>query len=204
MASAPRSLSELNMTTRVSWSCSRKRRRVSRPSMPGMWMSRVTTSGRSFSICGRASRPFDAEPTTPTEGSDSMEVAIMRRASAESSTMNTRIFWPGSRARVGLRRKRVSAIKARASTTFLGDHVVNDFRQRAQVAVELLGRAPADGCRRSPGRTTTPHGFEKNPQLGGVHGPLRLPGLKLDRWLAYRPPFRPFHNEHIGGLREKL
>ena len=44
---------------------------ASRPSSRGMWISIVTTSGRSVCVSATASRPSHASPTTRISGSDS-------------------------------------------------------------------------------------------------------------------------------------
>jgi len=62
------------------------------PSISGISMSSVTTSGSRSEILASANCPFDAMPTTSISESEVRFLAKSRRITAESSTMRTRIF----------------------------------------------------------------------------------------------------------------
>ena len=67
------------------------------PSMTGMRMSIVTTSGRSSRTRSTASWPLRATPTTLICGSDSRIFTRTLRAKSESSATSTRIAPPRAR-----------------------------------------------------------------------------------------------------------
>src|SRR4051812_8915559 len=67
-----------------------------KPSMWGMLMSMVITSGRSCSESETASRPSRASPTTSMFGSAVRMLCSTLRMNAESSVINARILFPGS------------------------------------------------------------------------------------------------------------
>src|SRR5262245_251819 len=74
----------LDMMISVAW----------RPSMCGMLMSMLITSGLSTSVCVTASRPSRASPHTSSWGSAAMMLCSTLRMNAESSTTSTRILLP--------------------------------------------------------------------------------------------------------------
>ena len=65
---------------------------AARPSMVGMWMSMVTTSGRSLCVSSTPCAPSVASPTTCIPASERSTSVIMARAVGESSTTSTRIM----------------------------------------------------------------------------------------------------------------
>src|SRR5262245_646812 len=65
---------------------------AAKPSRRGMWMSMVTTSGRSCSVRSTAFSPSSASPTTSSSGSVRKISTRRARAVAESSTTRTRIM----------------------------------------------------------------------------------------------------------------
>src|SRR5262249_22338587 len=75
----------LDIMTSVAW----------RPSMWGILMSMLTTSGLSTSACVTASRPSRASPHTSSWGSEAMMLCSTLRMNAESSTTSTRVLFPG-------------------------------------------------------------------------------------------------------------
>ena len=75
-------------------SCARIRRSVSRPSMPGISTSRVTTSGRSVDSADSACAPLLHWPATVSPGSVPRTAVIMLLATAESSTTSTETLMP--------------------------------------------------------------------------------------------------------------
>jgi hypothetical protein len=83
--------SELMTTTGSGWYCISLRRNVS-PSMRGISISSVSTSGASEMILSRATYGSGAVPTISMSGSSLKASARILRTIAESSTINTRIF----------------------------------------------------------------------------------------------------------------
>src|SRR2546426_7438579 len=73
---------------------------TSKPSIPGIWTSRKTRSGRSFSIIARASTPSRAWPISSTLSTFARNPARRSRASFSSSTTSVRIAFIG-RSRLG-------------------------------------------------------------------------------------------------------
>src|SRR6267142_5904248 len=65
---------------------------TSNPDMPGIWMSRNTTSGLYFVTAASASRPFEHWATTSKSGADSRRISMPRLDNASSSTMIVEIF----------------------------------------------------------------------------------------------------------------
>src|SRR5512146_2242625 len=63
-----------------------------KPSTPGIWMSRNTTSGRERLIAAMASRPVLASPTTSTSSAAERRRRSLERAGASSSTMSARML----------------------------------------------------------------------------------------------------------------
>ncbi len=93
---APRSVSVENMMTGSFRSILRISLIASRPSMTGISMSRVTTSGLSWTILSSAILPLGAVPTTSMAGSDASTSVTIRRTTTESSTVSTRMRGPTS------------------------------------------------------------------------------------------------------------
>lgn len=88
VASAPAFVSEETMMTAVGFS-NMIAFRASKPSIPGISTSSVTTSGDWARVMLKASAPFLACPTTVISGSESRIVVINRRMKALSSTTKT-------------------------------------------------------------------------------------------------------------------
>ena len=65
-------------------------RNAVRPSISGISISKVMTSGEYVLIASMACRPLLAKPTTSMAGSFCNALAIILRITAESSTMRTR------------------------------------------------------------------------------------------------------------------
>ena len=85
--------SELMITTGMGWKCISFFRNV-RPSMRGISISSVSTSGCSARILSRATYGSGAVPTTSRSGSPASASVRILRTMAESSTISTRILRP--------------------------------------------------------------------------------------------------------------
>src|ERR1022692_2370064 len=83
------------MTTRGRTSWFLIRRRTVRPSISGISMSRVMTSGFNWAMRSSAMTPFEAAPTTSRAGSSDSAWVTRRRMTTESSTTSTRTRAPG-------------------------------------------------------------------------------------------------------------
>ena len=89
LAVDPLLVSELTMMTGSGW-CSISLRRNVSPSMRGISMSSVTTSGSCCRIRSRAMNGSAAVPTTSRSRSSRIASASIFRTMAESSTISTR------------------------------------------------------------------------------------------------------------------
>src|ERR1039457_2040787 len=83
------------MTTRGRTSWFLIRRRTARPSISGISMSRVMTSGFNWAMRSSAMTPFEAAPTTSRAGSSDSAWVTRRRITTESSSTSTRTREPG-------------------------------------------------------------------------------------------------------------
>src|SRR5574343_378170 len=92
VVSDPASVNEDTITTGIGRRRIR-RSRNSRPSILGIWTSRVRTSGFNALIISRAVGASGAAPTTSISGAKPIIWLSKPRIRAESSTTRTRIFW---------------------------------------------------------------------------------------------------------------
>jgi hypothetical protein len=95
---APSAVNEENITTGHGLR-TMTRSRQARPLRPGIWISKVTTSGRTWSSSASASAPSRATATSKSPAASKISVS-RRRISAESSTTRsliTRRLRPGRR-----------------------------------------------------------------------------------------------------------
>ena len=92
VACAPRCVRELNMITGTSDRCLRSARSVASPSITGISMSSVMTSGFTSASKASASSPWRAAPTISSEASLVSATMMARRITDESSTTRTRIL----------------------------------------------------------------------------------------------------------------
>src|SRR6188768_2413388 len=88
---APFSVRLLHIITRVHGKRRFSSRRVARPSISGISISRVTTSGHSCGTRCKAIAPLEAVPTTSISGSPRKASDKSLRMTTESSTTSTRM-----------------------------------------------------------------------------------------------------------------
>ena len=91
----PRWVSAEHMITGILWPRARSWRNVFKPSITGISTSSSTTSGRSDSTLASAEAPSAATPATSSLASDPTTVRSRLRITAESSTINIRVRFPG-------------------------------------------------------------------------------------------------------------
>ena len=118
VTSAPSAVSEDTMTTGQGCSIM-MRSRQARPSICGMWMSSVTTSGLKAATSSSASSPLRANCTSKSASLENMRASSFRMR-AESSTTRTLVTrrhappWPGT-CRAGHARRASAARRDRAA-----------------------------------------------------------------------------------------